>query len=286
MKILNSSNPLITVAMPVFNAGKYLRAAVMSIINQSYTHWELIIIDDGSTDHAIQSLNDIDDVRIKVIQDGVNKGLAARLNQIIDMANGDFIARMDQDDLSYPDRFLLQIKLLIDHPNLDLVSGKVVRISESNELLGYLPSSLNVHLAKSKLWLGISMPHPTWMGRLVWFRKHRYASPAPYLCEDQELLLRSYEDSHFSLVDKVVLAYRVRDSLPLNKFVKVRWALLKIQSSFFYQKRSYIYLFFSVLFFILKLLKDLFNKKIFHLNKISDQDIESFYHVLNINEKK
>ena len=61
--------------MPIFNAGKYLRAAVISIINQSYTHWELIIVDDGSADHAIQSLNDIDDVRIKVIQDGMNKGL-------------------------------------------------------------------------------------------------------------------------------------------------------------------------------------------------------------------
>ncbi len=271
--------------MPVFNAGKYLRAAVMSIINQSYSHWELIIIDDGSTDHAIQSLIDIDDVRIKIIQDGMNKGLAVRLNQIIDIANGDFIARMDQDDLSYPDRFLLQLKLLSDNPNLDLVAGKVLRISERNELLGYLPSPLNIYSASSRLWLGIYMPHPTWMGRLSWFRKHRYASPAPYLCEDQELLLRSYESSQFSFVDEVVLAYRVRDSVPLKKLFKIRWALLKMQSSFFYHKQSYIYLLLSVLSFMLRLLKDLFHKN-FHSNKISHQDYESFHRMLHINEKK
>ncbi len=271
--------------MPVYNAGLHLHAAVMSIINQSYAHWELIIIDDGSTDHAIESLNDIDDVRIKIIQDGMNKGLAARLNEIIDMANGDFIARMDQDDLSYPDRFLLQLKLFLNHPNLDLVAGKVIRISENNKLLGYLPYFLNTHTVTSRPWFYIYMPHPTWMGRVSWFRKHRYASPAPYLCEDQELLLRSYESSQFSLIDEIVLAYRLRDSVPVKKLFKVHWALLKIQSSFFYHKRSFIYLFFSFLSFILRLLKDLFHMK-FHSNKISDQNSESFYHVLNINEKK
>lgn len=285
MKTLKRSNPLITVAMPVYNAGKYLRSAVMSIINQSYVHWELIIIDDGSTDNAIQSLNDIEDVRVKIIQDGLNRGLAARLNEIIDMANGDFIARMDQDDLSYPDRFELQLNLLLDHPDFDMVAGKAIRISENNQTLGYLPFFLNTRSVSSKPWLGIYMPHPTWMGRVAWFRKYRYASPAPYLCEDQELLLRSSESSHFSVTEEVVLAYRVRDSVPFKKLFKVRWSLLKMQSSFFCHKRYYGYLLLSLMSFELRLLKDLFNKK-FRLNKISDHDSESFYRVLNLNEKK
>ena len=271
--------------MPVYNAGKYLRSAVMSIINQSYVHWELIIIDDGSTDNAIQSLNDIEDVRVKIIQDGLNRGLAARLNEIIDMANGDFIARMDQDDLSYPDRFELQLNLLLDHPDFDMVAGKAIRISENNQTLGYLPFFLNTRSVSSKPWLGIYMPHPTWMGRVAWFRKYRYASPAPYLCEDQELLLRSSESSHFSVTEEVVLAYRVRDSVPFKKLFKVRWSLLKMQSSFFCHKRYYGYLLLSLMSFELRLLKDLFNKK-FRLNKISDHDSESFYRVLNLNEKK
>ncbi len=129
------------------------------------------------------------------------------------------------------------------------------------------------------------MPHPTWMGRVAWFRKYRYASPAPYLCEDQELLLRSSESSHFSVTEEVVLAYRVRDSVPFKKLFKVRWSLLKMQSSFFCHKRYYGYLLLSLMSFELRLLKDLFNKK-FRLNKISDHDSESFYRVLNLNEKK
>ena len=179
----------------------------------------------------------------------------------------------------------MQLKLLLDHPNLDLVAGKAIRFSENNKLLGYLPHFLNTDSVTSRPWLGIYMPHPTWMGRVRWFRRYRYPSPAPYLCEDQELLLRSYKSSQFSLVDEVILAYRVRDSVPLKKLVKVRWALLKMQSSFFYNKRSYIYLLFSVLSFILRLPKDLFYIK-FHSNKISGQDFESFYRVLNTNEKK
>ena len=69
-----------TVAMPIYNAGEYLRMAVLSIVNQTYTNWELLLIDDdGSTDGAIQNISDINDSRIRVLHDGKNKGLAARL---------------------------------------------------------------------------------------------------------------------------------------------------------------------------------------------------------------
>ena len=285
MKTLNSFTPLITVAMPVYNAGKFLRTSVMSIINQTYPHWELIIIDDGSDDNSIQSLNDVDDARIKIIQDGLNKGLAQRLNEIIDMANGDFIARMDHDDISYPERFLLQLKLFFDNTSLDLVAGRAIRISENNKPLGYLPFFSKTSLAASKPWLSIYMPHPTWMARAAWFKKHRYANPAPYLCEDQELLLRSYESSQFSLTNQVILAYRVRDSVPVKKILKVSWSLFKVQSLFFYHKRSYLYLLLSFLSFVLRLFKGLFTFN-FYLNNISDHDFKSFTRLMNANEKK
>ena len=66
--------PLVTVAMPVYNAGKYLRLAVMSIVNQTFTSWELLIIDDGSTDDALKSIEDIDDARIRILRDGKIEG--------------------------------------------------------------------------------------------------------------------------------------------------------------------------------------------------------------------
>ena len=69
------SSPLITVAMPIFNAGHHLRLAVLSIVHQTFCNWELLIIDDGSTDNALQSLSDISDSRIQILRDGLNKGL-------------------------------------------------------------------------------------------------------------------------------------------------------------------------------------------------------------------
>ena len=92
--------PLLSVGMPIFNAGKHLRLAVLSIIHQTFSSWELLIFDDGSTDNALESLSDLKDPRIRIFSDGLNKGLAVRLNEAIDMARGHYFARMDQDDVS------------------------------------------------------------------------------------------------------------------------------------------------------------------------------------------
>src|SRR6266481_7466016 len=128
--------PLVTVAMPVYNAGRYLRLAVLSIVKQTFTDWELLIIDDGSTDNALQDIIDIDDVRIRILRDGVNKGLAARLNECIDLARGKYIARMDQDDVSYPERFECQIDALKNDPLLDMVAARALAISSDDQAIG------------------------------------------------------------------------------------------------------------------------------------------------------
>ena len=95
------SNPSqkVSVILPVFNGGQYLLPAVRSVVNQSYMNWEIILMDDGSTDDAVASVRFLNDPRIKIYQDGVNKGLAARLNEAVDLATGYYIARMDADDL-------------------------------------------------------------------------------------------------------------------------------------------------------------------------------------------
>lgn len=80
----NADPPLTTVAMPVYNSRAYLEAAMASIVGQTYPHWQLTLVDDGSTDGAIDALPMLADSRIHVIRDGHNLGLAARLNQIID----------------------------------------------------------------------------------------------------------------------------------------------------------------------------------------------------------
>ena len=225
--------PLITVAMPIYNAGEYLPDAVNSIIAQTYTNWELFIIDDGSTDNAINSVESIKDARIKILNDGLNKGLAARLNQAIDLAKGQYFARMDQDDISMPERFKMQLDALEADLSLDVVAVCALKINSKSKIVGKLPSALTHQQICAKPWRGFYMPHPTWLGRIEWFRKHRYASPAPYLCEDQELLLRSYKVSQFKCVAQALLHYRVRDKINLVKSIKTRWAVLNCQLKVF-----------------------------------------------------
>jgi glycosyltransferase involved in cell wall biosynthesis len=131
--------PLVTVAMPVFNAGRHLRPAVISIILQTFTDWELLVIDDGSSDGAVDDILDLDDARIRILRDGSNRGLAARLNEAIDLARGHYFARMDQDDISYPERLARQVDMLEQSPALDLCAVRCAAINFENELVGALP---------------------------------------------------------------------------------------------------------------------------------------------------
>jgi glycosyltransferase involved in cell wall biosynthesis len=227
--------------MPVYNAGRYLQPAVASILQQTFPYWELIIIDDGSTDRAVEGISDLHDARIKVLRDGMNKGLAARLNEAIDLARGRFFARMDHDDISYPERLAKQLTLLEQRPEIDLCAVRCVAIAGGDELVGIMPFSLTHEAICAKPWLGFYLPHPTWLGRVEWFRRHRYASPAPYFCEDQELLLRSYSVSRFACTPEILFAYRVRSKINWFKSFRTRINLLRLQLCCFSASGSYAF---------------------------------------------
>jgi len=244
-----SKAPLVTVAMPIFNAGSYLRLAVLSIVRQTFADWELLIIDDGSTDNALQDIADIRDHRIRILRDGENKGLAARLNEAIDLARGSYFARMDQDDVSYPERFARQIETLERDPKLDLVAARAVTIDEENRLTGLLPATSQKEIA-AKPWRGFYLPHPTWMGRVEWFRKYRYTEPGPYFCEDQELLLRSYEKSRFGIIPEPLLAYRIRGKTSWRKLIKTRLTILPAQLRYFLPKGQLSFALMAILTFV------------------------------------
>lgn len=260
--------PLVTVAMPIYNAGKYLRLAVLSVIEQTFPNWELLIIDDGSTDNALADINDINDTRIHIISDGVNKGLGARLNQAIDLARGKFFARMDQDDVSFPERFELQLEKLESDLDLDLVAVRSIAISEENKFLGHLPFDLNKGQICKKPWRGFYLVHPTWMGKIDWFKKHRYSTPAPYLCEDQELLLRTYKVSKFDIIPLELFAYRLRDGIVWKKMLKTRISVMRVQMKYFVATDQFGYLFLAFCVFLGRLVMDvmlkILNKRYFY----------------------
>lgn len=248
--------PRISVGMPVYNAGEPLRLAVFSILAQTFADWEMLIIDDGSSDGSLDFLAGIDDARIRVLRDGMNKGLAARLNEAIDLARGEYFARMDQDDVSYPERFSRQLAYLEQHPEIDLLATGALRISEAGEALDRFPLAVTHEEICARPWQGFYFPHPTWMGRSAWFRKFRYQIPGPYFCEDQELLLRSYTTSRFACLPEVLFAYRLRDKVNPVKLRGTRLAVFGEQKKRFMQagKPVLVVLAFAVL--VLRLLLD------------------------------
>lgn len=248
--------PLVTIAMPIYNAGQYLRMAVLSMVQQTYQNWELLLIDDGSTDNSLQYIKDIKDPRVQIFQDGVNKGLAARLNECIALARGKYIARMDQDDVSFPERLARQLAMLEGDAALDLVATRALTIDEGNRITGELPYAITHKDICARPWQGFYLPHPTWMGTVSWFRRHRYALPGPYFCEDQELLLRSYRVSRFATIDDVLFAYRIRAAVQPKKLAKTRRAVLECQLNEFIKERNWLFVFLALGSYVARIIKD------------------------------
>jgi glycosyltransferase involved in cell wall biosynthesis len=199
--------PLVSVVLPVYNAGPTLPQALASIQLQTFRDWELIVIDDGSTNDCMAGFSASDD-RIRVVQDGRNLGLAARLNQGIDLARGKYLARMDQDDVAYPFRLERQVEFLERSPDVDLAGTKAIVFRDGGHPVGLFPFRATHAEICARPWNGFYLPHPTWMGRIEWFRRHRYTIPEVVRAEDQDLLLRTYDSSRFACVDEILFGYR------------------------------------------------------------------------------
>ena len=129
--------PIITVGMPVRNNAPTIRTAVRSILLQTIPDWELLLVDDGSTDGMVDALGDLlCDPRIRVFSDGKALGISSRLNQTLDLARGRYYARMDGDDVSYPERFEQQLEFLQTHPEVNLVGAQLLIVAEGGRVLG------------------------------------------------------------------------------------------------------------------------------------------------------
>lgn len=230
--------PLVSVGMAVLNGGEQLHMAVQSVLAQTMEDWELLLIDDGSTDGAADAIAALGDPRIYVIKDGRNKGLAVRLNETIAMARGRYFARMDHDDLSHPERLRRQVSAMQADADLDLLACRCIKINDDDQFTGYMPFAADHEQICRRAWLRFPMTHPSWLGRLEWFRQHRYPVPAPFYAEDFELLLRACESSKYGALPQVLLAYRVRSGIELKKTLRARRAQLALQRRHFVQKHQ------------------------------------------------
>ncbi|HEX4132682.1 MAG TPA: glycosyltransferase [Pirellulales bacterium] len=202
----------VSVLMPVYNAAAYVRKAIESILAQSMRDFEFLIFDDGSTDQsrAIVEQCASGDPRLKVFSDG-HRGYTPRLNRGIELARGEFIARMDADDISLPDRFERQLAFLNEHPDCVAVGGQVMNIDAE----GYEISVSNLPLEHDQIdgqHIGGGfgrMSHPTVMMRTAVVRAIGGYQPDLEPLEDYDLWLRLGEIGHLANLPNVLLKYRL-----------------------------------------------------------------------------
>jgi glycosyltransferase involved in cell wall biosynthesis len=201
--------PSIAIAMPVRDCEATIETAIRSILHQSYRRWTLFLMEDGSRDQTrTRAEKYATDGRIKVVADGRSLGITARLNQAISLSGThEYFARMDGDDVSYPERLERQIAMLERDPRLDVLGSSVLVFDDSGEALGWrrVPT-LHAEIC-GRPGSGFRMAHPTWCGRREWFERYRYDERA-YGCEDQDLLRRSSRSSRFANLPEILLAYR------------------------------------------------------------------------------
>jgi glycosyltransferase involved in cell wall biosynthesis len=153
--------PFVSVVMPVYNGAEYLKEAIQSILDQTFTEFEFIILDDGSTDESRQIIAGFQDPRIRFIQNEKNLGLVATLNVGLNHAAGKYIARMDQDDIALPHRFQQQVDFL--QANLDYVMcGTTVHYIGNKDERKFPRSDDQI---KVGLIFGCPFAHPTVMIR-------------------------------------------------------------------------------------------------------------------------
>lgn len=194
---------MITIAIPFYNAEDYLSLAIDSVFSQNYTNWELILLDDGSSDNSLKiaKMNARKDDRIKVISDGKNKGLAARLNEVVGLAQGEYIARMDADDIMHPRRIERQLQILKSNPHIDVLGTNAYVIDENNLVFGQRFAK-NDGLQKVEHFI-----HPTVIGKKQWFIDNPYDEEAIRI-EDAELWYRTKSFSNFMMTNEPLLFYR------------------------------------------------------------------------------
>ena len=200
---------MISVILPAYNAQDTIAEAIQSIIKQTYEDWELIVINDGSTDGTKSVIQTFKDNRIKFYDNLGNKGLVFTLNRALSIARGFYIARMDADDISLPNRFEDQLAYLIDN-NLDLIGCETMHIDEFGSVLldkansAYSPNTISKCLRYDNC-----IAHPTWLGKKeVFTQLGGYRNI--HSCEDYDFLLRAkINNFKIGVCNNVLLKYRI-----------------------------------------------------------------------------
>lgn len=201
----------VSVLMPVFNAEKYLAEAIDSIISQTWEDWELVIINDGSTDSSLSIVESYTDKRILLINNELNLGLIKTLNKGIELCKGEYIARMDADDVAHPERLQKQVSFLDQNRNHILCGTNAQIINNKGEIVGKIMNPTSNTLLQISLLFTNPFIHPSMMIRKSAFKDNLFDEKALHV-EDFELWTRLASKGKIANLEQALLKYRWHDT--------------------------------------------------------------------------
>ena len=214
---------MISIGIPFYNAEAYLEDAIKSVLAQTFQEWELILVDDGSSDGSLDIAKKYEqlDSRVRVISDGLNKKLPTRLNEIIKEAKFNLIARMDADDLLDIQRLEKHYTFLSANPEYDLVTTGMYSIDQSNEVLGKRLPENRIMQANEILGGLTNLLHASMLAKKEWCLRNPYREDNA-LAEDYELWLSAAikNDLKYNVLQEPLYYYREVENVKKEKMIK------------------------------------------------------------------
>lgn len=202
---LIGDNLLVSFIISAYNAERYISQALESVLNQSFSDLEILVIDDGSTDQTLSIIESYQDSRLLPIKSRVNKGLPTRLNQLLKIAQGDYIARLDADDICLPKRIELQVQFMETHLECGVLGGGAL-IYGSRKRVNY---PINNREVRNNLFVNTPFSHPTVMFRReAILRDNIFYNEKFLLAQDYELWTRLLEVTEGYNLNVPVILYR------------------------------------------------------------------------------
>lgn len=215
-----AKQPLVSVIVPTFKSSRYLKESIQSIENQTYSNWEMIVVDDTPEDDGTQDiLNSFNDFRIKYIKPEQRLGMVKSLNYAVKLAQGDFIARMDADDISHSERFERQVNYLLGHENVGVVGCNCYTIDESDHITGCILHPTENTDIKTKMMFNVAFIHPSVMMRKELLTHYQYNEEC-FCCEDYEFWSRLMKVTNFHNLSEKLVKYRILNNGAMQSQLK------------------------------------------------------------------
>ena len=210
---------VVSIVMPVYNAQDYVGRAIDSILAQSFTAFEFIIIDDCSTDNSVNIIASFKDQRIRFFRNDRNQGIVYSLNRGIAVANGRLVARMDADDISLPQRLNAQVAFMNEHPEVGMCGSYIKLIGSQNDIIRYYTDDAHI---KANLIFETGMAHPAVMMRKSVIDQHQLYYQTTYqAAEDYELWVRAASVTKFANLPQILLHYTIhKQSISQQQFAQ------------------------------------------------------------------